>query len=94
MDNIIFLFSFVGGCLTSMSLVPQLVQIVRTGSVRDINLTYTLVLLAGTVCWFSAGVLSLFSSVDGLNVAIVFWNGFSLVTCTGMVFLKLRYSHI
>jgi MtN3 and saliva related transmembrane protein len=50
-------FSFIGGILVTLALVPQLVKIFRLKSALEISLPFTILLLVGMLCWLGYGIL-------------------------------------
>jgi len=79
------LLGFIGGALTSFSLVPQVWRLFRLKSAREISLPFSLFLLAGMVCWLVYGV-----ALD--LVPVIIWNAISLVLTAAMTYAKLKYS--
>lgn len=73
----------VGGCLTTLAWVPQLVRTWRTRSARDISLPMLLMLLVGIQFWLTYGLLV-------GSVAIVASNVVTLVLNLGILSVKLR----
>ncbi|MEW6034131.1 MAG: SemiSWEET family transporter [Chloroflexota bacterium] len=75
---------FVGGALTSFSLVPQVWRLFKLKSAREISLPFTLALLAGVVCWLAYGTL--------LHLPpLILWNSISLAFVCAMLYAKLKY---
>jgi len=78
------LLGLVGGALTSFSLVPQIVQLFKLRSAREISLQFALLLTAGLVCWLAYGIVfNLFP--------VIFWNAISLVGSLTIVYAKIKY---
>ncbi|MBI2854161.1 MAG: SemiSWEET transporter [Chloroflexi bacterium] len=78
------ILGFVGGALTSLSLVPQAWRLFRLKSAREISLPFSSLLLAGIACWLVYGISM------GLMPVIV-WNAVSLVLSFTMLIAKLKY---
>lgn len=72
------------GICTSISLLPQLVKLVRDKKAEDISLFYLLILFAGLALWIWYGVLR-----DDLPILLT--NGFSLVLNGVVIALGIRY---
>jgi MtN3 and saliva related transmembrane protein len=78
------LLGMVGGALTSLSLVPQIWQLFRLKSAREISLPFSLCLLLGIACWLVYGILfDLFP--------VIMWNAISLVLSAIVLYAKLKY---
>lgn len=81
------LLGMVGGALTSLSLLPQMWQLFKMKSAREISLPFTLLLMAGLVCWLAYGIaFNLFP--------LILWNAISLVLSAAILFAKLRYGRV
>jgi len=77
-------FSFTGGVLVTVALVPQLVKIFRLKSAVEISLPFTVLLLVGMLCWLGYGMLSqLFP--------IILWNAVGATLVATLLFAKLKY---
>lgn len=77
-------FSFIGGVLVTVALVPQLVKIFRLKSAVEISLPFTVLLLVGMLCWLGYGMLSqLFP--------IILWNAVGATLVATLLFAKLKY---
>ena len=75
---------FAAGALTTASLVPQVVRILKTGSARDISLGMFLVLGAGVLLWALYGLL-----IGSPPVIIA--NVITLLLAAAVVVLKRKY---
>jgi len=77
-------FSFIGGVLVTVALVPQLVKIFRLKSAVEISLPFTVLLLVGMLCWLRYGILAqLFP--------IILWNAVGAALVATLLFAKLKY---
>lgn len=47
----------IAGALTTISFLPQLIQVVRTKSTKDISLSMFIIFSAGVICWCIYGIL-------------------------------------
>ena len=72
------------GICTSVSLLPQLIKLVRHKKAEDISLFYLLILFTGLGLWIWYGVLC-----DDLPILVT--NGFSLVINGIVIVLGIRY---
>ena len=78
------LVGIAAGICTSVSLIPQLVKLVREKKAEDISLFYLLILFVGISLWIWYGVLR-----DDLP--LIATNGFSLVLNAVVIILGIRY---
>jgi MtN3 and saliva related transmembrane protein len=76
----------VAGICTAISLIPQIVKIVKEKKAQDLSLTYLVVLLAGLGLWIVYGVLRKDIPVIATNVLSVIFNVTTIV-------LGLKYKH-
>ena len=74
----------IAGILTSISLLPQLVKIIREKSAGDISYVMLLTLLTGLGCWVWYG----FEKED---YPIMITNGFSFVVNSLVIGFTLKY---
>lgn len=72
------------GVCTGISLLPQLIKIVRHKKAEDISLFYLVILFIGLGLWIWYGILR-------EDVPIMVTNGFSLVINGMMILLGVRY---
>ena len=78
------LLGFIGGALTTGSLVPQVWRLFRLRSAREISLPFTSFLVLGVVCWLVYGiVLSL--------LPLILWNSITLLFAVAMFYAKMKY---
>lgn len=78
------LLGMVGGALTSLSMLPQMWQLFKMKSAREISMSFSVLLLAGLVCWLAYGIaFDLFP--------MILWNSISLVLSAAILFAKLKY---
>jgi MtN3 and saliva related transmembrane protein len=71
------------GVLTALSLLPQLVKVIREKSSESISLVMLIILLAGLAGWTWYGILK-------NDLAIILTNAFSLLTNLAIMVLTLR----
>jgi MtN3 and saliva related transmembrane protein len=78
------LVGFVAGICTTLSFIPQIVKMVKTGKVRDISLSMYLVLSSGIFLWLIYGVYI-------KELPIIMANGVSLILCLVILAMKLIF---
>jgi MtN3 and saliva related transmembrane protein len=78
------ILGFLGGALTTLGYIPQLVRILKLKSAREISLPFTLSFLAGAVCWLTYGVLL------GL-IPVILWNSAGIIFLCTLLYVKLKY---
>ena len=74
----------VAGVLTALSMLPQLIKIIKEKKAENVSLNMLLVLLSGLILWVVYGVLR-----DDLPIIVT--NSFSLLLNVTVVFLRIRY---
>jgi MtN3 and saliva related transmembrane protein len=74
----------VAGILTSVSLLPQLIKIIREKKAEDISYFMLIILLCGLSCWVWYGILR-----DDLPIMIT--NSFSLLINSLVIIFTIRY---
>lgn len=72
------------GVFTSVSLLPQLVKMIKTKKAEDISLFYLIILLTGLSLWVVYGFMR-----D--DKPIIFTNIFSLLINLTLIILGVRY---
>lgn len=80
-ENIV---GIVAGILTSASMLPQLVKIIRKKDVRDLSWTTITVLIAGTGLWVLYGILK-------EEIPIIATNAFAVVINTALLTCYLLF---
>jgi len=74
----------IGGALTTMGFIPQVLRLFRLRSAREISLPFTVFFLVGIGFWLSYGA-SL-----GLP-SVIIWNSITFVLGCAMLYAKLKY---
>lgn len=74
----------VAGILTAISLLPQLIKVIREKKVDDISIVYLCVLLAGLSLWVWYGILR-------EDLPIIITNSFSVLVNLSLMVLVLIY---
>jgi MtN3 and saliva related transmembrane protein len=72
------------GFLTTIAFIPQVRQIWRTRSAKDISLPAFAAFTLGVGLWFAYGIL-----MD--NAPMILWNGVTLVLAGAILAMKLRF---
>ena len=75
---------FIGGALSTGSLIPQLIRVIKLKSAREISLLFTSLLLAGVILWIIYGVYF-------QHPPIILWNSITVVLASGLIYAKLKY---
>ena len=78
------ILGLLGGALTTLGYIPQLVRILKLKRAREISLPFTLSFLAGAACWLTYGVLL------GL-MPVILWNSAGIVLLCMLLYGKLKY---
>ncbi|OQP62245.1 SemiSWEET transporter [Niastella populi] len=76
----------VAGILTSASLLPQLIKIIREKKVQGVSLGMFIVLLLGVGCWMWYGI-------EKTDYPIILTNGFSLLINSFILFFSIKYKN-
>lgn len=74
----------IGATLTTFSFVPQVMQIWRSKSARDISLPMYSCFTIGLVCWLAYGVMI-------ASAIIVVTNIITLLLASSVIIMKLRW---
>ena len=72
------------GALTTASLVPQVWQIWKTKSAKDISLKMFVVFCSGVALWLAYDILL-------TEVPIIVWNAITLLLALAIVLMKIKY---
>jgi len=75
---------FLAGLFITVGIVPQIWRLFKLKSAREISLSFTLLFLAGGLCWLIYGI-----SLGLLPVII--WNAISSTLMCIMLYAKVRY---
>jgi len=74
----------VAGALTTLSIIPQIIRVLKLRSAREISVLFTTSLLLGVSCWLAYGIL--------LDLApLIIWNAIAALLIATLLYLKLRY---
>jgi MtN3 and saliva related transmembrane protein len=80
----LILLGFVATLLTTISVLPQVIKVIKLKETRDLSFLYWGVLASGLLLWFVYGVLK-------QDAPIIISNFISLVFSVIMIGLKLKY---
>jgi MtN3 and saliva related transmembrane protein len=75
---------FLGGAVTTIGFIPQVVRLYKIKSAREISLTFSILFLIGITFWLVYGIsFNLFP--------VILWNSITLVLVLALLYAKLRY---
>lgn len=78
------IFGSIGAACTTLSFVPQVLQIWKTRSAKDVSLPMYITFMVGIICWFTYGLM--------LNAwPIIVANTITFVLALAVVVMKLRW---
>jgi MtN3 and saliva related transmembrane protein len=80
------LVGIAAGICTSVSLLPQLIKLVKHKKAEDISLVYLIILLCGLSLWIWYGFLR-------NDLPLIVTNSFSLLLNLGVIILGIKYKH-
>jgi MtN3 and saliva related transmembrane protein len=83
MDNIKIL-GLIAGTITSITFIPQVLQIWKTKSAKDISILMLSLLLIGVSLWLAYGIAV-------KDVAIIYTNSMVLAMSLLMLYFKFRF---
>jgi MtN3 and saliva related transmembrane protein len=83
-DNQTEIVGLTAGICTSISLLPQLIKLLKNKKAEDISLFYLLILFIGLALWIWYGILR-----DDIPILVT--NGFSLVINGIVIALGIKY---
>jgi len=72
------------GTITSITFLPQVVQVYKTKSAKDISLSMVLLLTLGVAMWLAYGILI-------LNAAIIYTNAMVLAMAIILLYFKWKF---
>jgi MtN3 and saliva related transmembrane protein len=74
----------VGGTLTTLAFLPQVIKILQTKNTHSISLTMYLIYITGVACWLVYGLLQQDNIIVGFNIG-------SFVLALVVIGCKLKY---
>jgi MtN3 and saliva related transmembrane protein len=84
MDAIKFL-GLIAGTITSITFLPQVIQIWKTKSAKDLSLNMLLLLIIGVSMWLTYGLLV-------KDAAIIYTNSMVLIMSLIMLYFKWKFN--
>ena len=78
------ILGFIAGIFTGISLLPQLIKIIKEKKTEAISTWMLLILMGGLALWISYGVLI-------NNLPIIITNAFSLLINIAIIFVRYRF---
>jgi MtN3 and saliva related transmembrane protein len=78
------IIGFIGGTLTTLSFLPQVITIWKTKSTKDISFWMYSLFLTGLIFWLVYGIL-----IHSWSVIIA--NGITIILAAIIFFFKIRY---
>lgn len=85
MFNIETIIGIVAGILTGISMLPQLIKMIREKKATDISVPTLITLLSGLAFWIWYGILK-------KDIPIIATNGFSMVVNLLIIIMRSRYN--
>lgn len=79
------ILGLVAGTITSITFLPQVIQIWKTKSAKDLSLSMLLLLMFGVSLWLAYGIFL-------KDAAIIYTNSMVLAMSMIMLYFKLRFS--
>ncbi len=78
------LLGLTAGTITSITFLPQVIQIWKTKSAKDLSLQMLLLLILGVSMWLTYGILV-------ADTAIIYTNSMVLIMSLIMVYFKFKF---
>ena len=78
------ILGYMAGFFITVGIIPQVWRLFKLKSAYEISLPFTLLFLAGGVCWL------IYGSVLGL-LPMIIWNSISIVLMCLMLFAKVKF---
>lgn len=78
------LLGLAAGTITSITFLPQVIQIWKTKSAKDISLQMLLLLILGVSMWLTYGILV-------MDAAIIYTNSMVLTMSLIMMYFKFKF---
>lgn len=75
----------VAGVLTALSMLPQLIKVIKEKKVEDLSVLMLLVLMSGLILWVVYGFIR-------KDPPLIYTNIFSIAVNAALVFFRLKYS--
>jgi MtN3 and saliva related transmembrane protein len=78
------ILGYAAGTITSITFLPQVIQIYKTKSAKDLSLQMLLLLIAGVLMWLCYGILI-------KDAAIIYTNSMVLAMSFIMLYFKTKF---
>jgi MtN3 and saliva related transmembrane protein len=75
---------FIAGILTSINIIPQIIQSIKTKKVEDISLWMFIIYDIGLMLWVTYGIMI-------LSYPIIVMDGIACLSSLVMTYIKIRY---
>jgi MtN3 and saliva related transmembrane protein len=82
--SLIEVLGLTAGTITSITFLPQVIQIWKTKSAKDLSLFMLVLLILGVLLWLTYGLII-------MDAAIIYTNSMVLAMSFIMLFFKLKY---
>jgi MtN3 and saliva related transmembrane protein len=82
--SLIQILGLAAGTITSITFLPQVIQIWKTKSAKDLSLMMLLLLILGVLLWLTYGLLV-------MDAAIIYTNSMVLAMSLILLYFKLRF---
>jgi len=79
------IIGFMAGILTSINMIPQIIQSIKTKKVEDVSLWMFVIYDAGLVLWVTYGVMI-------KSYPIIIMDGAACLCSLLMTYIKIRYN--
>ncbi len=81
-DSVNF-FGLLGGFLTTIAFVPQVIKSWRAKSVKDLSFLWLIIFNSGVIFWLIYGFLK-------SDIAIILANSMTLILASSLLFMKIK----
>jgi len=78
------LIGFIAGFCTTISLLPQIIKMLRTKHARDVSMVMYIVLVVGVACWLVYGIFL-------KEIPLILANSITLMLCLIIIGMKAVY---
>jgi MtN3 and saliva related transmembrane protein len=82
--DVVEIFGSIGAACTTLSFVPQVLQIWKTKSAKDVSLPMYLMFIVGVICWLVYGLML-------TAWPIIIANAVTIMLACAVVMMKLRW---
>lgn len=85
MDTTSQMLGYLGSLISILTLLPQIIKMVKTKSVKDISITTFIIQIINVSVWLAYGILS-------KNIPLIVVNVFMFTNSALLIILKLKYT--